>query len=81
MLNLITSCKQLIRCTVIPMTSSKSETTTDQSDPELSNLMQRRTGNVPTILWERLGVIGTMVVLQHFKSKEYENGMGYEIAI
>ena len=56
------------------MTSSKSKTTTDQSGPELSNLVQRRTGHAPTILWERLGVTGTMVLLQRFKSKVYENG-------
>ena len=29
---------------------------------------------MPTILWERLGVTGTMVLLQRFKSKVYENG-------
>ena len=29
---------------------------------------------MPTILWERLGVTGTMVLLQHFKLKVYENG-------
>ena len=29
---------------------------------------------MPTTLWERLGVTGTMVLLQRFKSKVYENG-------
>ena len=28
---------------------------------------------MPTILWERLGVIGSMVPLQRFESKVYEN--------
>ena len=42
------------------MTISKSETTSDQSGLELSNVVHRRTGHVPTILWERLGVTGTM---------------------
>ena len=56
------------------MTRSKSETTSDQSGLELSNLVHRRTGHVPTLLRERLGVTGTMVLLQRFKSKVYENG-------
>ena len=56
------------------MTRSKSETTSDQSGLELSNLVHRRTGHVPTIRRERLGVTGTMVLLQRFKSKVYENG-------
>ena len=56
------------------MTRSKSETTSDQSGLELSNLVYRRTGHVPTLLRERLGVTGTMVLLQRFKSKVYENG-------
>ena len=29
---------------------------------------------MPTILWERLGVTGTMELLQRFESKVYENG-------
>ena len=49
------------------MTRSKSETTSDQSGLELSNLVHRRTGHVPTLLRERLGVTGTMVLLQRFK--------------
>ena len=56
------------------MTISKSETTSDQSGLELSNLVRRRTGHVPTILRERLGVTGTMELLQRFESKVYENG-------
>ena len=53
---------------------SESKTTPDQSGLKLSNLVQKRTGHVPIILWERLGVTGTMVLLQHFKSKVYKNG-------
>ena len=56
------------------MTISKSETTSDQSGLELSNLVQRRIGHVPAILWERLGVTDTMELLQRFESKVYENG-------
>ena len=55
------------------MTISKTETTSDQSGLELSNLVQR-TKHVSTILWERLGVTGTMELLQRFESKVYENG-------
>ena len=41
---------------------------------EQSHLVLRRTGHVSTILWERLGVTVTMVLLQRFESKVYENG-------
>ena len=73
LLNLILSCKQLITCTVIPMTSSKSETTSDQSGLEQSNLVLRRTGHAPTILWERLAPFHIALWIQIIPSHAQAN--------